>query len=68
LKVLRAYIVCREIRWKVSAEEFRKHNYGWARTEVVKKLLEDLGLDVINHGSVQVIPVDRDYLIVLREQ
>lgn len=66
--MLRAYIVCREIRWKVSAKEFRKHNYGWARTEVVKKLLEDLGLDVINHGSVQVIPVDSDYLIVLREQ
>lgn len=68
MKVLRAYIVCHEIRWKVTAEEFRKHNYGWARTEVVKKLLKDLGLEVIDHGSVQVIPVDRDYLIVLREQ
>ena len=66
--MLRAYIVCQEIRWKVSAKEFRKHNFGWSRTEVVEKLLKDLGLDVIDHGSVQVIPVDDDYWIVLREQ
>ena len=52
----------------MSAKEFRKHNFGWSRTEVVEKLLKDLGIDVIDFRSVQVIPVDDDYWIVLREQ
>lgn len=68
MKVLRAYIVCQEIRWKVEGKEFKKHNFGWSRTEVIEKLLEDLGIEVIDFRSAQVMPVDRDYLIVLREQ
>ena len=68
MKLMRGQIICRELSWKVPAEEFRKHNYGWARTEVVKDLLTELGVEVTDFGSVQVIPVDRDYLIVLREQ
>lgn len=68
MKVLRAYIVCREIRWKVPAEEFRKSDYGWSKTEVTEKLLKKLGIEVIDYRSVQVIPVDSDYWIVLREQ
>ena len=50
------------------AKEFKKHNYGWSRTEVVQKLLAELEIDVIAFGSVQVIPVGDEYEIVLREQ
>lgn len=50
------------------AEEFRKHNYGWARTEVVKTLMREIGIEVSDFGSVQVIPVDSDYWIVLRAE
>lgn len=68
MRVLRGHIVCRELRWKVPAEEFRKHNYGWARTEVVKTLMREIGIEVSDFGSVQVIPVDSDYWIVLRAE
>lgn len=68
MRVLRGHIVCREVRWKVSAEEFRKHNYGWARTEIIKALMKDMGIEVTDFGSAQVIPVDSDYWIVLRAE
>ena len=68
MRILRGHIVCRELRWKVPAEDFRKHNFGWSRTEVVEKLLKELGIKVTDFGSVQVIPMDSDYWIVLREQ
>ena len=50
------------------AQEFRKHNYGWSRTEVVHKLLAELEIEVIGFGSVQVIPVGDDCDIVLRQE
>ncbi len=56
------------MQWEVSAEEFRKHNFGWSRTEVVEKLLKDLGIEVTDFRSVQVIPVDSYYSVVLRDQ
>ena len=68
MRVLRGHIICREIRWEVSAEDFRKHDYGWSRTEVVEKLTKELGIEVIAFRSVQVIPVDDYYVVVLREQ
>lgn len=67
MKALRAYIVCHEIRWRVEAEEFRKNDYGWSKTEITEKLLKKLGIEVTDYRSVQVIPVDRHYWIVLRE-
>lgn len=68
MRIFRGHIVCREIKWKVSAEKFRKENYGWSRTEVAEKMLKEVGIEVTDFRSIQVIPVDRDYLIVLREQ
>lgn len=68
MKILRGHILCHELRWRMPAKEFKKHNYGWSRTEVVQKLLAELEIDVIAFGSVQVIPVGDEYEIVLREQ
>ena len=68
MRVLRGHILCREIRFKVPAEEFRKRNCGWARTEIVKELVAEVGIEVIDFQSVQVIPVDDVCWIVLREQ
>lgn len=68
MKVLRGHLVCHDMQWEVSAEEFRKHNFGWSRTEVVEKLLKDLGIEVTDFRSVQVIPVDSYYSVVLRDQ
>ena len=50
------------------AREFKKHNYGWSRTEVVGKLLAELEIEVVKFGSVQVIPVGDEYEIVLRQE
>lgn len=50
------------------ARDFKKHNYGWSRTEVVHKLLAELEIEVMQFGSVQVIPVGDEYEIVLRQQ
>lgn len=68
MKILRGHIVCRELRWRMPAKEFKKHNYGWSRTEVVHKLLAELEIEVTGFGSVQVIPAGDDYVIVLRQQ
>lgn len=68
MKILRGHIVCRELRWRMSAEEFRQHNYGWARTEIVTKLLEEIGIEVDKIGSTQVIPAGRYYWIVIRAE
>lgn len=68
MKILRGHIICRELRWRMPAQEFRKHNYGWSRTEVVHKLLAELEIEVIGFGSVQVIPVGDDCDIVLRQE
>ena len=50
------------------ARDFKKHNYGWSRTEVVGKLLAELEVEVVKFGSVQVIPAGDDIVIVLRQQ
>jgi hypothetical protein len=50
------------------ATEFRRHNYGWSRTEVIGKLLTELGIEVTGFGSSQVIPVIDDCDIVLRQE
>jgi len=50
------------------AREFGKHNYGWSRTEVIQKLLTELQIEVVGFGSVQVIPVGKEYEIVLRAE
>jgi len=68
LKIIRGHIVCRELRWRMPAKEFKKHNYGWSRTEVVGKLLAELEIEVVAFGSVQVIPAGDDIVIVLRQQ
>ena len=68
MKVLRGHIICREMRWRMPATEFRKHNYGWSRTEVIGKLLTELGIEVTGFGSSQVIPVIDDCDIVLRQE
>lgn len=68
MRILRGHIICQEIRWKVPAEDFRKHNWGWSRTEVVEKLVKELGIEVTDFRSVQMIPMDSDYWIVLRDQ
>jgi hypothetical protein len=49
-------------------KEFKKHDYGWSRTEVTEKLLAELEIEVVGYGSVQVIPAGDDYVIVLRQQ
>ena len=68
MKIIRGHIVCRELRWRMPAREFKKHNYGWSRTEVVGKLLAELEIEVVKFGSVQVIPVGDEYEIVLRQE
>ncbi len=68
MKVLRGHIICRELRWRMPATEFRKHNYGWSRTEVIGKLLTELGIEVTGFGSTQVIPVIDDCDIVMRQE
>ena len=68
MKILRGHIICRELRWRLPAREFKKRNYGWSRTEVVEKLLAELEIEVVKFGSVQVIPVGDEFEIVLREQ
>jgi len=68
LKILRGHIICREMRWRMPAREFGKHNYGWSRTEVIQKLLTELQIEVVGFGSVQVIPVGKEYEIVLRAE
>ncbi len=50
------------------AREFKKHNYGWSRTEVTEKLLAGLEIEVTGYGSVQVIPVGDEFEIVLRQE
>jgi len=50
------------------AREFKKHNYGWSRTEVIEKFLAELEIEVVGYGSAQVIPIGDVYEIVLREQ
>ncbi len=68
MKIIRGHIVCRELRWRMPAREFKKHNYGWSRTEVVEKLLAELEIEVMKFGSVQVIPVGDEFEIVLRQE
>lgn len=68
MKIIRGHIVCRELRWRMPAREFKKHNYGWSRTEVTEKLLAGLEIEVTGYGSVQVIPVGDEFEIVLRQE
>ena len=68
MKVLREHIVCRELRWRMPAKEFKRHNYGWARTEIITTLLEEVGISVDKLGSTQVIPAGINYVIVIRAE
>ena len=57
MKVLRGWIICHKVSLRLGAGEFSSRNFGWTRTEPIGKLLQELGLEIIDKGTVQVIPV-----------